>query len=63
MADFFSHIKDKRPAFICYPAGGKESPDYTVEIDHLLKPGASQGEITSGHLMTTLMPASNTASR
>lgn len=42
MADFFSHIKDKRPAFICYPAGGKESPDYTVEIDHLLKPGASE---------------------
>jgi flagellar hook-associated protein FlgK len=24
---------------------------------------ALQGEITSGHLMTTLMPASNTASR
>jgi hypothetical protein len=25
--------------------------------------GKTQGEITSGHLMTTLMPASNTASR
>lgn len=41
MADFFSHIKDKKPAFICYPAGGKEAQDYKVEVDHLLKPGAN----------------------
>lgn len=36
MTNFLEHLKEERPRFICYPAGGKDAPDQTFEVSHIL---------------------------
>lgn len=42
MTRFEEHIRDNKPGFICYPAGGREAPDFKVEVNHLFKAGAKE---------------------
>ncbi len=45
MEEFIKHLADSNPCFICYHTRGDEASELTVEVDHLIKQGASDSDL------------------